>query len=448
MIDFNPDLGAVVEDDTPTKRFKMCWVDADTILFRAAKSVQVDYIDVKHTPTGRIKRFDTRTKFGIRAGKATGMGWLGKLNKKREEKSLEVFDVSEFEIEDGCEVNTEYTNVQEAIESAVENIDFAVGSIKKHCDSEEYTLVISAGDGNYRDDHAKLQKYKGKRAGKPILYSEVKEAMLSKYGRKIFLSSMCEAEDVLGWRAMEEFKLKGADFSKWDLCLSFLDKDVKNVYAPSFNYTKLDEGWRFPTHKDCTFELTSQVIAGDPTDDIPGLPNLPEEVTAKFGLRKANGCGKTTGENLVKGCDTEKGMWERAVFAYQSYYGMEPINFKSWDGDDLTWTWLDYMQETAILVKMQEYEGHVYNVKEVLDGFNIEYSKKLFGVVEAELVEEVDIRKVIKDLKGSLTNLHGKGSPLSYKKSESKASLTERLDKVNGLVEDIESKLSNFFKEV
>lgn len=424
---------AQVEEDeqlTHKKRFKLCYSDHDTPLHAAAISLQETYLIVKHKASGREKEFKNITTFKGRGNKIGG--WLGETNLEREEKGLSTFTIDDFEITEHVRIKPEFKNVEDALKYGLESIDFTVGAIKKHGDCEDYRLVVSGGNGNYREDYSRTEIYKGNRSDKPILYSDLKERFLEKYKNKIVLSNKNEAEDVLGIQAEEHRKEKGDCFDNWEICIQFIDKDVKNVYAPSFNIRKTEDGFRFPRQKDCTFELVSQVIAGDPTDNIRGIPNLTEEVTSKFGLRKANGCGKTTAENLIKDCETEKEMWERAVFAYQSYYGMEPVEFEAWDGEKLTWTWLDFMKETAILVKMQEYEGHLFDAEDVLKQHGINYHEKLF--TEPEMVYVGDEAN-IKQLQNMLNDIINKD--LVGLKSMRKADQKEVIDTIKNKLKSV-----------
>lgn len=440
------------------KRFKMCYVDADTPLHSSAIALQQTYLNVTHKESKRLKRFESKTHFGIRGDKIIPFDpekdtnlvikgepkskWLGYTNFTRKEKGLPEFAISDFDIEELAELKPEFANTEEALAQGIKSIDFTVGTIKKYSDSEDYRLIISGGKGNYRNDYGKTLKYKGQRSDKPILYSELKELMVDKYNKRIIFANGCEAEDLCGWYAKEQEKLFGEDFTKWEACIAFIDKDVKNVYSPSWNYSKPEQGFRIPTKLDCTFELVSQIIAGDPTDNIKGLPTLTEAVTSKFGLRKANGCGKTTGENLIRDCSTTKEQFERAVFAYQSYYGMEPVTFKTWDDNELTWTWLDFMRETAILVKMQEFEGQLYNVEDTLKELGIDYQNEMYKEPEPVLVDNPF--EIIDALREDIKNLVKSTKPL---KAEKKDLQIQRLETTVEKLKVLEQSLDNFYNK-
>ena len=417
-----------------SKRFKMCWVDADTILHSSAIALQQSYLNVKHKSSGRVKRFENKTDFGIRGDKIIPNKWLDLTNQSMIEKGKQPFNIDDFEIEECFEIKPEFKNNKDAIEYGLQSIGFTVGGIKKYADSEDYRLIISAGEGNYRNEYAKTLKYKGNRSDKPILYAELKEAMIDQYKNRVILAKGVEAEDICGWKAKEQEERFGEDFSNWEECIAFIDKDVKMVYSPSVNYRKFEEGFTYPTKMECVKHLVSQIVAGDEScDNIRGLPNLTEEVTKKFGLRKANGCGKTTAENLIADCETEKECYERAVFAYQSYFGLEPVKFKSWDGEYLEWTWLDFMKETAILVKMQDFEGQMWDVEEKLQELGIDYHTKLFPEPQRTFTPKEETLLEIKSLIETIVSEDMKG----FKQLKS-AEKNDVFDAIKGKLEGID----------
>ena len=220
---------------------------------------------------------------------------------------------------------------------------------------------------------------------------------------------------------------------------------LHDAYAPSINYSKFDEGFRFPTKLECTKCLVTQIVCGDTAcDNIQGLPNLTKDVTSKYGMRAASGCGKQTAMNLLEHADTEKEMYERAVFAYQSYYGMEPVTFDDWEGNELWWTWLDFMQETSILVKMQDFEGEMFSVAEKLNELDIDFTKELYKVAEPELNEDSVVLDLLDKLAKDLTEITDNCKP---KKSEKKDLQVARLEYTFDKLNELQSNLINFYKE-
>lgn len=423
------------------KRFKMCYVDADTILHQSSVMLQQKYIIVKHKSGKWKDRFENISSFwGL--GNTIG-GFLKEINDKKEKSGTPLATKDDFIIEEFFELKPEFSNSEKALSAGLSAIGSSVGKIKKFTDSEDYRLIISGGKGNYRNEYGKTLKYKGNRSDKPILYTELKEAMLDMYKTKVILADFCEAEDICGWEAKKEEIIVGEDFKDWSIAISYIDKDVDHVYAPSTNYSKFEEGYRLPTKIECTKALVTQIICGDTAcDNIQGLPKLTEEVTKKFGLRKSNGCGKASAQNLLDSCKTEKDMFERAVFAYQSYYGMDTVEFEAWDGEKLTWTWLDFMKETAILVKMQEFEGQRYDVEDTLKELGINYQERLFQPIIPDFLPELLLREVVNSLRSEVRDLAELATP---KKAEAKPLQITKLENVVERLNKLEKQFNNLF---
>ena len=81
--------------------YKMCYVDADTALFRCAKSCQEDYIIVKHKTVNWEKEFRNVTEFYGTKRKTKDGGWIELENKNRAIKnkppiSYEMFDIFSY----------------------------------------------------------------------------------------------------------------------------------------------------------------------------------------------------------------------------------------------------------------------------------------------------------------------------------------------------------------
>lgn len=356
------------------RRYKICYVDADTFVVRCAKMMQEDYVEVLHKPSGRRKEFRNKTDFGTRGGKIIENGWLYKQNTAREELGLEPFPIEDFEIESKARLNPEYKSFEEALETTQLVFASHIKSIKREMESEDYILCISSGNGNYREQESRTIGYKSKRGEKPIYFLEFKEAISKTYRNKILWTDNNEAEDYLQHIAKQQEAKFGQDRSKWEVCCCYVDKDCNQIYITHKNYDKYDLGWIEYDKISCEMSLVAQCIAGDPTDTIEGLPTLTESVTKQFGLRKSNGVSKTTAEKILYSCDTIQEMWRRAIFCYQQYYGFNKVyRFKDVHAEDQEWGWLDYMQQCYVLVKMQEYQGQVPNIREYFDQIGVDY---------------------------------------------------------------------------
>jgi hypothetical protein len=444
-------------DDKPTtittpKRFKMCYVDMDTILFRCAKFMQDDYIEVTHIASGRVKEFKNKTSFGIRSGKiielkpedlredkdGNPIKWLAWTNFDRKEKGLSTFSVEDFTIETKARLTKNHDSYEAALKNSMDTMGFNIGAIKKFMDSEDYLLCIGAGKGNYRDKECKDVIYKGNRDGKPIYFEELRDAFLAQYGKRVIQAVYCEAEDILQHVANIEYAKFGEDFSKWTICGAYIDKDVNMVYIPSFNYDDYAKGWRYPTKFECEITLASQTISGDPTDFITGLPSLPDKVKEVFGLSKRNGASKASAEKLLEDSMSIQELWKRVVYCYQQYYGFDKkYKFKSVHGEELEWCWLDYLQQCYVLVKMQNHPDVIPQIVEYLSLIGVEYNKEIsYGDVV------VDTKTLSCNLITCQTTLSSLEDCVSTYKSLNKGDLVSKLDKVSQLVSELKGNLS------
>lgn len=230
----------------------------------------------------------------------------------------------------------------------------------------------------------------------------------------------------------------GSDRSLWDSCATFLDKDVNQVFITHKNFDKYEDGWIEYDKFYCELTLASQTISGDPTDTIEGLPTLTEDVTKFFGLRKAKGVSKATAEKLLIDSKNKQEMWERVMFCYQQYYGFtETYKFKDVHGENQEWSWLDYMQQCYVLVKMQEYKDQIPSVRKYLDEIGVDYNKEVvYGAVEVDtegLVESLEV------CNNTLTELQ---THLTKYKSLNKGDLVTKLDESVKLVDELKGNLS------
>ena len=205
--------------------------------------------------------------------------------------------------------------------------------------AEEFKLYLT-GKRNYRDTVGVTRVYKGNRdpANKPEYYDEIRSYLVDYHGAQIIDGR--EADDQLG---IEQWKRK--DRSS---CLVTIDKDLDCI--PGWHYNWVKKELYYQTLADANRAFWTQVLTGDTTDNIQGIP--------KVGPKKA--------EKILAGSD---GSWmdlmQRVREAYHSYYKE--------DGDAV-------FHEMATLTWMQREEGINYDgtpvVQEVMDGEKEEASEE------------------------------------------------------------------------
>lgn len=351
----------------PDVKFKRIIVDADALVFNAANSMQELYVIITHTPSGKKKEFPNKTAFHGHWKKREG-GWLADENAKRVEKGKAPMSIDDFEIEELVRLSpATKTHLQDAMRV----FDSSVGSIKRTVEAEDYLLCIG-GKGNFRFDVAHILAYKGNRLAKPLLFQEVKEAVLEKYKKYIEIVDGEEADDRLGqygWANYQRFKKTGV----WEDVLAYVDKDLDMIASPSFNFSATTPVLKSTDMKQAAKCFCAQLLSGDKSvDNIGGLENLAPETIKKYGLRNGRGVGKATALSFLEPAETVKEMFERVVEAYRDYYG-DDYTFVSHRGEEMQYTWLDVLQENAILLYMRKKKDEMYDIRTTLNQLGIKY---------------------------------------------------------------------------
>lgn len=340
--------------------YEAVYCDSDTALYMAARFVQDDYIIVTH-PNLQPKRFKNKTEF---------KQWLEEYNDVADFEYWKKYELDEFTITACAEVKPE---LEDPVEAGVASFDFFIGRVKARQLAPQYYCVIG-GEGNFRYEEAQLHPYKSGRSEKPIMFQQIKDAVIKKYKNRVIIVNSAEADDKMseiGWQNYLHFKRTG----KWKYVLGFIDKDLKMIISPQFNcYTEDEEKKKvvIPTPFEAARCFASQCLTGDATDFIKGLPALTDEIRTKYSIRKANGVGKATAEKLLADCETPTQLFERVVEAYKSYYGVEKVDVVGHRSDTLNWNWLDYLQENANLLWLRR-DDKKFEVSEFLTKLGVEY---------------------------------------------------------------------------
>ena len=150
---------------------------------------------------------------------------------------------------------------------------------------DDYKAYIT-GKGNYRNDIAVTEPYKGNRkdAKRPTHYEAIRKH-LQRLGAELVEGS--EADDAV---ATEATKTGG-----W---IVSIDKDLDQVAGWHYNFVKREE--YYVTEEEGLRNLFTQVLTGDRTDNIIGL----------------KGIGPKKAEKLLKDCKTEREYYDACLKAY------------------------------------------------------------------------------------------------------------------------------------
>jgi 5'-3' exonuclease len=187
----------------------------------------------------------------------------------------------------------------------VEPVEHALANVKSMVDvalenlgvnSDEMTMYLS-GPTNFRTGIATIREYKGNRDPdhKPVHGPAIKEYMESKYPVKYSVDE--EADDLVGY----------SHYAMWlrdeqSTVIATVDKDMDMIPGLHYNFVK-DESY-YVSPEDATRWFYLQLLMGDSTDNIPGIP----------------GCGPKKASKMLEGLFTENEYFVAALDGYEQAY--------------------------------------------------------------------------------------------------------------------------------
>lgn len=217
------------------------------------------------------------------------------------------------------------SHVEVLPEGAARNtLRMKLDSIMAACGSDKATVLLS-GKNNYRNEVAVTKGYKANRENvpKPQHFNFVR-ALLLKWG----------AEEVDGIEADDAMGIGLTDDPEAVICT--IDKDLNQIPGRHYNW---ETGSKYQVSAtDAHRWFLRQLLTGDSTDNIPGIPGL--------GEKKAN--------TILESVRTDvKGMWA----AVCGEYAKGPFEFK--DGTK-TGKVNDYLNEQGRLLWIQRKADEVW----------------------------------------------------------------------------------------
>lgn len=186
------------------------------------------------------------------------------------------------------------------INQQIENIVYKSGA-------DSYALFLSGG-GNFRESTATIRPYKGNRpSDKPFHYERIRDYLI-KFRNAILIEGM-EADDAV---SIEQMKLYNQACEEGDWSETYsegtvicsIDKDLDNTPGWHYNWIKDEKYWIDEITALRSFY--SQLLTGDPVDNIPGL----------FGVGQKSSLVKKLGE-----LKTEESMYNHVKEQYEKRFG-------------------------------------------------------------------------------------------------------------------------------
>ena len=246
-----------------------------------------------------------------------------------------------------------------------EKIDQKVLDIMDTLETNLEPIMYLTGSGNFRDEIAVKKGYKANRDKdkRPFHLANARAYIQSRYNT--YMSQGCEADDLLCVSAMEYARRKKAGETKVTAVICTRDKDLRQCEGwhygwesglqPEFELQYVDKHGEFkPKWKEVTSKKTgkvskrldklsgtgdkwfyAQILMGDATDNIPGLP--------RFGPAKVF--------KLLDPCKTEQELLDAVCTEYKRVYGVSEFD------DEPVWNWWNELFEQARLVYMIRYQN-------------------------------------------------------------------------------------------
>lgn len=452
-------------------------IDADSIAYKSADAVDesfIEVINIKKEDTDKKglflesgTTFKNKTEFkgGARTeGKITSGSYLDILNVKREAEGIEPYTLDDFELrpakklkyENGANIDgIKFKNSEEVL---YYYMDQWIDCIKKQTGIGNIKLYL--GEGLTHRHAIKLPKrYKDGRKNliRPLLLKEAREYLLKNYPSELAPEGYeaDERVDAAGFKDYLNYRKTG----RISGIKSSIDKDNWNTAGFSFNYTKafhfkypqiikidstdLSVGtleWSGDDLKGTGLLFTAlQLCLEDAADGYGSRLHLPSEVynNVQYGE-------KSFYKDFIH-LDTPQKVLQKVVDLFYEWFP-NGVKYTSWDGDDIDETTIEWLQKCFQCVYMMRKENDPTTIYDLLKRFKVDTTKiENNNILTApyKVFNEDCSEALIGDTLSTLQGL--KDNELKSYKSLKKDGLVERLDlsleKVEGLISEIESKM-------
>lgn len=197
--------------------------------------------------------------------------------------------------------------IDEPLENCLHSVKLQIRGVLSKFELSESARILLQGPGNYRDRIATIQPYKGNRDpnARPRYYEEIRQYLQDFWGAEV-ISGM-ETDDACG---IEQWRHKDRS-----TCIVSLDKDLDNIPGWHYNYVK-DEFY-YVTLAQANYNFWKQVLTGDSTDFVRGIPKV----------------GPKTAEKILAG----KEAWTDQYAAVKAAYASKGIEHEFWENATLVW---------------------------------------------------------------------------------------------------------------
>jgi hypothetical protein len=185
------------------------------------------------------------------------------------------------------------TYTPEPLENCLHSVKVLLAGILAGSGCDESVIYLT-GSGNFRHDLDMPVVYKGNRkdSRRPIWYDEIRQYLIEVHGAIVVDGQ--EADDALGI-AQTYARETGKD-----TVICTIDKDLDMIEGMHYNWNKPELGIYHIDRDEGLRKFYTQLLTGDRTDNIMGVP--------KIGAKKA--------EKLLEDCENELELAEVTMQAY------------------------------------------------------------------------------------------------------------------------------------
>lgn len=191
-------------------------------------------------------------------------------------------------INEEAEYSYDKTVEVEPVSFCLHSVKETIESILNNTASTSYNLYLT-GKNNFREQVATIRPYKGNRdkSHKPTHYDSITE----------YLTKYWNAEIIDGMEADDAIAMNRGDST----IIASIDKDLDQL--PGWHYNIVKKESYFVTEEEAIRNFYTQLLSGDSTDNIQGIP----------------GVGKKTASKWLKDCKSEKDMYAICKDKYSTF---------------------------------------------------------------------------------------------------------------------------------
>jgi hypothetical protein len=236
-----------------------------------------------------------------------------------------------------------------------------ISIIKEAIQTDELRIYLT-GKGNFRNDIATVKPYKGNRYNpdgsrkipRPRWFNACRDYLVNTH--KAIVVDGQEADDALGIT-----QCKCSANTKWHSIIVSVDKDLRIIPGlhMSLMTFEIDEVSKFGDIKQngkgsgLKF-FYAQLLMGDSTDNIPGLPKVTQYMKDGYSeILRLGGCGPKAAYSVVHDAESEHELYQRVLGCYAAYYGIDKAE--------------GALLEQARLLWIRHYDGELWTPPKMID---------------------------------------------------------------------------------